>query len=290
MRGTRASLARDLRALGVREGQVILVRAAARTIGPIVGGMSPAIALREACLAAVGPSGGLIGLTFTGSFYAWERGKARSRAFHAGLPATTGAFAQSILDHPNSMRSTHPTNSFGAIGEAAHAIVRDHDRNSTSFAPISKLVANGGQMLLIGCAQSSPGFSTVHYVQEELGLAERTLFQNRLGAWESTDDRGLQWAASRDVAGCSRGFGKFYREYVEAGALRTGLVGAAYSVMIDAAIAAQIERARLAQTPQYALCDDAGCVACGSRTYAPLRMARLAMRMPSKLIARLVRG
>jgi aminoglycoside 3-N-acetyltransferase len=54
---TRESLAADLRALGARPGQVLLIHASARRIGPVHGGAAAVVAaLRE----VAGPAGTLV--------------------------------------------------------------------------------------------------------------------------------------------------------------------------------------------------------------------------------------
>ena len=97
----------------------MLVRAAGRSIGKIAHGSSPATALVNALLEAVGPIGTIVGLTFTDGFYFWEKRAAALAPIHAKTPSVTGAFGQSMLDHPRSVRSKHPTNSFAAIGPLA---------------------------------------------------------------------------------------------------------------------------------------------------------------------------
>ena len=123
---------------------------------------SPATALFDGIMETIGPSGTLVALAFTPDFYFWQKRQAARFPFHPKAKSDTGAFAQILLDHPVSVRSRHPTNSFVALGPNAEAIVDGHDGNSTSFYPIKNLIQRGGKLLLVGCVESSPGFSTVH--------------------------------------------------------------------------------------------------------------------------------
>jgi aminoglycoside N3'-acetyltransferase len=122
-----------------------------------------------------------VALSFTSDFYFWQKQRAAQFPFHSRMKSETGALPQIVLDHPASVRSKHPTNSFVAIGPNAKAIVQGHDESSTGFFPIKNLIDLGGKLLLVGCVDSSPGFSTVHRVQEDLGLADKTLMSRMRG-------------------------------------------------------------------------------------------------------------
>ena len=274
----------DLRKLGLRSGDTVLVRCAAKAIDVETG--SPAQALFDGICHTIGPTGTLVALSFTSDFYFWQKQRAAQFPFHSKTKSDTGALPQIVLDHPASVRSRHPTNSFVAIGPNAEAMVQGHDESSTSFFPIRNLIDLGGKLLLVGCVDSSPGFSTVHRVQEDLGLADRTLMSRMRGcAVQEGDD--IRWFERKDIAGCSAGFGKFYPHYESAGILRTGAVGGAYSLFVDAAAAYMVERETMEKDPTAAFCEDPCCTSCGLRTYAPARMTRFFLSLPLKVARRL---
>jgi aminoglycoside 3-N-acetyltransferase len=273
----------DLQNLGLRSGDTVLVRCATKAINVETG--SPAKALFDSICHTIGPTGTLVALSFTSDFYFWQKQRAAQFPFHSRTKSQTGVLPQIVLDHPASVRSKHPTNSFVAIGPNANAIVQGHDESSTSFFPIKNLIDLGGKLLLVGCVDSSPGFSTVHRVQEDLDLADKTLMSRMRGcAVQEGDD--IRWFERKDVAGCSAGFGKFYRHYESAGILRTGLVGGAYSIFADAAAAYRVERNIMEKDPTAAFCDDPCCTSCGLRTYAPARMTKFFLSIPLKVARR----
>lgn len=273
----------DLQNLGLRSGDIVLVRCAAKAINVATG--SPARALFDGICTTIGPTGTLVAPSFTSDFYFWQKKRAAQFPFHPTTKSETGALPQMVLDHPASIRSKHPTNSFVAIGPKADAILQGHDERSTSFFPIKNLVDLGGKLLLVGCVNSSPGFSTVHRVQEDLGLADKTLMSRmRICAVQEAD--GIRWFERKDVAGCSAGFGKFYSHYESEGILRTGLVGGAYSIFADAAAAYSVEREIMEKDPTAAFCDDTYCTSCGLRTYAPARMRKFFLSIPLKVVSR----
>jgi aminoglycoside 3-N-acetyltransferase len=273
----------DLQNLGLRSGDTVLVRCAAKAINVETG--SPAKALFDGICNAIGPTGTIVALSFTSNFYFWQKQRAAQFPFHSRTKSETGALPQMVLDHPASVRSKHPTNSFVAIGPNANAIVQGHDESSTSFFPIRNLIDLGGKLLLVGCVDSSPGFSTVHRVQEDLGLADKILTSG-MRVCAVQEGNGIRWFERKDVAGCSAGFGKFYRHYESAGILSTGLVGDAYSIFADAAAAYSVERTIMEKDPTAAFCDDPCCTSCGLRTYAPARMTRFFLSVPLKVARR----
>ncbi len=280
------SIRDDLEKLGLRAGDTVLVRSATRGMKAESG--RPAQALFDSLLETLGPSGNLVTLSFTSDYYPWQKRAAKENAFKPNTKCVTGALAQIALDHPGSVRSKHPTNSYVAIGPDAEEIVRGHDESSTAFFPIDKLIGLGAKMILVGCTSSSPGFSTVHRAQEKLGLAEKTLLSGKRICAVATPE-GIRWFARKDISGCSAGFGKFYDLYAAHGVLKTSEVGGVKSMLVDAASAYRIEMSVLEKDPTFAFCDDPMCLSCGSRTYAPKRMARFFLNIPRKIATRLSR-
>jgi aminoglycoside 3-N-acetyltransferase len=280
---TRESLRQDIEQLGLQRGDVVLVRADVGEIGRVKGGAGEGIigALRD----VVGPEGTLLALAFTRTLFLWRLD--RSYVFGPTTPPTTGALARLFLEQPDAVRSRHPTNSFVAVGAAAADLMAGHDETASSFEPMEKVLARGGKQLLIGCAQSSPGFTTVHWAQHRLGLDRRSILSGRFGVLYERDGE-VRLFRRRDIGGCSRGFDRFYADYVREGLLRTGNVGKAYSVMVDAREAYAVEHRRIAADPRYALCDDRLCPFCrGSWLYNKRDMI---LFYPRYAVHRLLRG
>lgn len=279
-------LARDLRQLGLREGDTVLLRAAVRALGPAEG--RAADTLIDATMQVIGEGGTLLALAFSESaFFLKKQG---SPVFRPDSPVQTGGFAAAVLARPGAVRSAHPTNSFVALGGRAAQLLADHDHTTTSFHPLRQLLGIRGKMVLVGCVSSSPGFSTVHLAQEDLGLATRSLISGLYGAYHVHEGE-IRWFRRRDVSGCSSGFGKFYAHYVSHEQLSAGLVGDAYSLLIDCASAYEIEKRILARDPRFALCDRDDCSTCrGSRLYNKRDIPVYAVRFGLARIWHRVRG
>lgn len=269
----------DLRNLGLRLGDLVLVRAATAAISP--GKKGNATELRDAVLEVIGPRGTLVALAFTASQF--RRNSYPRTLFTPNARTIAGGFAAAVLQHENSLRSAHPFNSIAAIGPGAAYLCQGHDERALSFSWMERFIELGGKQAVIGCVDSSPGFSTVHYAQERLGLSTRFLF-GKDGTYIRRSDGREEWVTRPDIPGCSMGFHRLYGAYVRAGLIFTGYVGDAYSILARAEETFQVDLKALASNPRAVLCERLSCLSCASRTYSLHRLpifgfAQLAKRM-----------
>lgn len=260
---TKQTIAEGLQQLGLEYGDTVLVRTALKNVG--VQNENPAIALIQALLDVVGPNGTIVGLAFNrGSWFPWMYKK---NVINLQTEPYTGGFAKALVDWPGSLRSMHPTNSFVALGGSACKIVDGHDENATCFFPMEQLLKLDAKMILVGCVNTSPGFSTVHLVQEKLRLASRSLLKGLQGTYFEKGGE-VKLFKNKDFPGCSMGFSKFYTHYICKEKLSVGYVGNAYSILIGARDAFDIEYNILRKNSTFALCDNPGCFICrGTRLY-----------------------
>jgi aminoglycoside 3-N-acetyltransferase len=161
---TVTSLAGQLRACGLAEGQIVLVHLSMSKLGWIVGG---AEAVVLALLDAVGESGTIMMPTNSGNNtdpYEWQH------------PPVPEAWWQTIRDHtpaynpltaptrgmgvvpelfrtwPGAVRSAHPAFSLAALGPRAEYLVADHalTEDTGDRSPLGKLYELDGHVLLLG--------------------------------------------------------------------------------------------------------------------------------------------
>lgn len=254
-----AKLLEDLRRLGVEQGDTVLFRASLGSIGKMEGRKGEAIF--KAMCDAVGEQGTIVTLGFSKVFPFYKVDK--KRVFNSSAPANTGALSKLFLTNPNCLRSKHPSNSFLAIGANAEDIVAGHDENSMAYTPMKTLIELNAKMVLIGCVSSSPGFTTVHYAQQVLGLTNKSLLSGLFRVYYEKDGSDeVALFKKKDLGGCSMGFGKFYKDYIEAGILKTGNVGSAYSIAVEAKPAYEVEYNKIKENPRYPLCDNPLCFVC----------------------------
>jgi aminoglycoside 3-N-acetyltransferase len=162
---TRASLAEDLRRLGVGQGDVLLVHASLRSLGYVVGG---SVAVVQALFDAVGRAGTVVVPAQTAtqnrepSRYDapsldeawWPLIREHLPAFDPAVTPSEGmgAIAERIRLWPGAARSAHPQTSFAAVGPRAPWIVERHDLDSQlgEASPLARLEAAGAKVLLLG--------------------------------------------------------------------------------------------------------------------------------------------
>jgi aminoglycoside 3-N-acetyltransferase len=177
---TRHWLLTDLRALGVKSGQVLLVHASMRSIGPVQGGPAAVVA---ALTDAVGFEGtlavpaGTAGNSDTSRRYLARtagmtaeqvsRYTAEMRPFDpATMPSEgMGQIAEQVRTTPGAVRSAHPQSSFAALGPMAGKLTDGHamDCHLGESSPLARLYEIGAWILLLGV--DYPACSAFHLAE-----------------------------------------------------------------------------------------------------------------------------
>lgn len=269
-------LKNDLKNLGLQKGDTLLVRADLGTIGKLESKKREDYI--NFLLEAVGEEGTIVGLSFTSGFFLRKN---KNNIFDGNNKSYTGAFANIMLKHTNAIRSSHPTNSYVAVGKNADYILKNHDENSGAYEPIRKIMGLNGKMILIGCVKSSPGFTTTHLAEVDLGLHKRIIFPRLNGAYYKKNGE-IKLFTRNDNGSCSSTFYKFYGHYVKNELLKQGQVGNAYSILIDANKAYEVDYEVLKNNQKITLCDNDNCMLCRARRWDNL------MDMPKYIITHII--
>ena len=147
---TRADIARDLRTLGVRPGDTILVHSAMSRIGYVEGG-APAVV--DAFRDVLGPEGTLAVPTFpfNGSMLSYVRSDPDFDV--ETTPSKMGAITEAARLAPDAVRSLEPTHPVAAVGAQAQFLMEDHINGQGScdeHSPLFRLTLVGGWVLMLG--------------------------------------------------------------------------------------------------------------------------------------------
>jgi aminoglycoside N3'-acetyltransferase len=245
-----ASILEDLRRLGMRPGDALMVHVSLRAVGPIDGRAEALVGVLDR---AVGPSGTLMMTLGARDDWAWVNDEPEERRADllAGSPvfdaSTTpadpdvGVFAEVFRTSPGTVVSDHPEGRFGARGRLAQQFVRDvpWDHYYGPGSPLDRFVAAGGRVLRLGADGDTT--TVIHLAENRAPLAgKRAVRRHRLVHGEHgpvvrsvdtlDDDDGI--AEYPSVEGDE--FAAILREYLATGRARTGTVGSASSQLLEA--------------------------------------------------------
>ena len=249
---TRIDLAADLRRLGLRPGDRVVVHSSLRSIGRVDGG---ADAVVGSLLDVLGDDGLLVAPAFT-----YRAGRFDPRA----EPGATGRIAEAIRTHPAAVRSWHPTHSVAAIGLAAAALCAGHHLvgGLSVGSPLDRLARQDGCVLLVGVGHAAD--STVHVGEARAGVPYLDVPfrpEDPRRATVETDDGPVD-VPIRQPPGCSRAFGVVEQPLRRGGAIRDGLVGSALAQLVRGRDVVAAVGALLRAEPSALLCTDPACHRC----------------------------
>ena len=232
-----------MRALGLAPGDAVLVHAALRSIGPIVGGTDMVLAaLRD----VLGRDGTILAYTD------WQSGE----EVHAGgadrndIPPFDPLTSRAIRDNgwwpelvrttPGALRSGNPGASMAALGGRAGWFTADHplDYGYGPGSPLGKLVEAGGKTLLLGCTLDH--MTLLHHAEHladiphrikryeaPLLIAGKTVWR-RFEEFDTSDPPGEPGELADDY------MAEVVEDFLATGKGRRGTIGAAPSVLVEA--------------------------------------------------------
>ncbi|NVD41947.1 aminoglycoside 3-N-acetyltransferase [Ensifer sp. HO-A22] len=248
---TKKSLIDDLRRLGIRDGDVVMVHASLSTVGPVDGGpMTVALALRE----AVGAAGTLAAyVSWEYSPYeatlggrrlprkeerAWPRFEPDSPPYHG-----FGTLNTFLLRLDGTHRSPHPDASIFAVGALASEITALHPLG-TGYgpgSPIERLIARGCKVLLLGAPLDS--VTVLHYAEAVARIPGKRIITYRAPQPGGSSPPDWVDVAEFDSNGILDVFAgeatmdaveSIARAYLLEGRHTQGIVGRACSIVFDA--------------------------------------------------------
>jgi aminoglycoside N3'-acetyltransferase len=245
---TVARLVEDLHDLGVAAGDLVMVHASLRKIGPVDGGASGVL---DALEHAIGRRGTLLMTLGARDDWGWvnERPEAERPALLADATpfdaATTpadpdiGVLAEVFRTRPGTLVSDHPEGRFGAAGPLAEQLLADvpWDDYYGTGSPLHRFLDAGGRVLRLGADLDT--VTLLHYAEylAPLPTKRRVRRLRRVGppagpqlrVVESLDDSdGIVDHPEGDY------FALILASYLAEGRARVGRVGGASSELIEA--------------------------------------------------------
>ncbi|SRR6266498_1318824 len=229
---------RQLLALGVRPGEVLLVHTSFRQVRPVEGGP---LGLIEALRKALGAEGTLVMPTMTDGETLFD-------------PCSTpthemGITAELFWRQSGVLRSTHPAGSFAAAGPLAaricapQPIVPPHGAES----PPGRVHDLGGQVLLLGVTH---GESTMLHVAESIVRVPYSVEHPCVVEMDGVAKRVM----IPETDHCCRGFRRMDAWLTERGLQREGTIGNVKARLADAGDLVSVAVEHLARDPLVFLC------------------------------------
>ena len=244
----------DLRQLGIRPGDLVMVHASLRRLGlaRTLFGEGGAALLLDVLDEVVGPDGTL--MMTLGSEYEMDWVNQRPVEERAGLLAGSvpldaksapamkdvGWLAEAFRTRPGTIVSSNPSGRFGARGANAEALLSDQPWNDYygPGSPLQKLSEQNGRILRLGADPDT--VTALHYAEylarlpnkrrtrwDYLVLSEGVATHVWIDCLD--DNQGVAEYEGEDY------FAVILKQYLELSRHRSGLVGQAQSELIDAA-------------------------------------------------------
>jgi aminoglycoside 3-N-acetyltransferase len=242
---TLEQIVQDIRAMGVRASDLLLVHSSLKSIGHVEGG---AETVARAIVEVVSPDGTVFVPTFNFGKHPWDP---------RTTPSFTGAITEAFRHLPGHQRSLQCTHPLSAIGPRAAEILAGHEKTDpfSVDSPLGKLWKLNAWVLLLGCGHNSS--SMIHIAEEALSVPylNRTRVQTIID-----DDRRYEVTVRRP--GRSDGFYKIDAPLRARGAIIDGNIGEAPSMLVRAGDIVDTAMTMLRNDVTSLLCDDPACEAC----------------------------
>lgn len=257
-------MARGIRTLGARSGDVVIVHTSFRKVGKVRGGPE---ALIKALRNAVGSKGTICMPVHSHGhedpmFYSGavaelsdlERMRAAVAPFDPRTSPTTGmgVVAETFRQMPDVRRSPMPLG-IAALGPAAEHITASQsvDDPQGVDSPVGRIYALGGKVLLIGVKFDRD--TTLHVAESLAGTPWRRRGRVHLaGGWTDYTTR----------LNCGNSFWRIEPTLHEHGLITYGRIGRARSMCISVRESVDLAAQLLASEPGYFLCTAGTCHAC----------------------------
>lgn len=226
---TKRDLIQNLRGLGVRPDDTLLVHSSMRAVGEVEGGADTVLDAFSEYLA----DGLLVLPTHT-----WSRINASHPLYDPETePACVGLLPNLFRQRPGVIRSLHPTHSLAALGRDAAAFTEGEEQRETACPRngcYGRLYDRGAKILFLGCQLTCNTF--LHGVEEWCGVPERitdTYEQLYIRLpWGVTMERPMPAALPSRGVDISGQYGKMEPAFLAKGLAHKGMVGDAGQYLV----------------------------------------------------------
>jgi aminoglycoside 3-N-acetyltransferase len=257
-----AQIKADLKAFGLKRGDLVMMHAAMSKIGWVEGGPG---AVLDALLEILGHEGTLMVPTFSYSYDKREMAEAFDKC---GTPScNNGILADTLWRRPEAYRSDHPAYSVAAIGAQAKEITANHpiEHPVGEGSPLHRLAQKGGHGLLLGVGQDRNTLVHTAEALSDVGYSAIPFKESWGHAVRVKTPEGEVHVPQQEFSGCSYGFAVMDPVLKEKGIVKTGPVGHASCQFFSASELVEAVLEGLRRQPDFLLCHRPECEACTNR-------------------------
>jgi aminoglycoside 3-N-acetyltransferase len=245
----KGDIVQGLRALGLKEGDAVLVHSSLSSLGHVEGGADTVI---DALIEAVGTSGTVIVPTHTATP---EHSADNPPVFSPSTtPCWVGKIPETFRKRPGAIRSRDPTHSVAAIGAKARYLTKDHEKCITPCgvgSPYLKLAEIDGHILFIGIGLEC---NTTFHAVEELANSPYHLQLDWVDGKIINDDGTIEVVRQRiHLWGAERDFPKMEPILLSKGIMRKDRIGNAVVRLVRVRPMIDLTLQLLTQDPEYLL-------------------------------------
>ena len=242
-------LARDLKQLGVRAGDMLMIHASLRALGPVEGGAGGVL---DALDHAVGEGGTWMMVLGARDDWAWvndlpedERALHLADAdpfdsLHTPADPDVGYLAEALRQRPGTLVTNHPEGRFGVRGARAVELVQDPPWNDYfgPGSPLERLCQIGGRVLRLGADFNTT--TVLHWAEYLVDLPEKRRVRRyrRITGSPAPEIRYIDCLDDSDGIVEWPGedyFALLLQDYLATGRAAQGTVGRARSELVEAA-------------------------------------------------------
>lgn len=237
---TREQLLEDLRQLGVRPGDLIMVHASLRAMGPVEGGVGGVL---DSLDAAVGPDGTLMMTLGANNDWDGVHTHPEAKPFdpeRTPAQADVGYLAEAFRQRPGTRVSDHPEGRFGARGRRAEEVLANPPWNDYygPGSPLEHATRLGVRVLRLGADRNTVTLLHLAEYLVELPAKRRVRRYTRVHGPQGPEVRTVDCLDDESGIVDWEGedyFGLLLGDYLAQGRARTGKVGNAVSELLDGA-------------------------------------------------------
>lgn len=229
-------LLREIREIGIRQGDSVLVHSSLSKMGFVEGGANTVI---RALRAAIGDQGTLLMPSFPAAGRNKDHLESQPVFDVRSTPSQMGLISEEFRKMPGVVRSLHPTDPVCALGPLAAFYTANHFGQLTPYnehSPFRKLIARHGKILMLGTTLNG-ACTSLHTLEDAVDFPY-PVYDLKTYHVRVIDESGrsleMETRVHNPEYSAKRNADALLPIFLQAGTIKQGTIGQAKSLLIDA--------------------------------------------------------